>query len=69
FLFGSPFAFLTLVFILTDVHPSLILISTIIAVMSTFLSYKSNDIKQLFLSSIPNRGLPLVNLYGSNAKK
>lgn len=63
------FAFLILVFIFTGVHFSLVLISTIIALLSSFLSYKSNDIKQLFLSSIPNRGLPLVKLYGSNAKK
>ncbi|MEH2405914.1 hypothetical protein [Nostoc sp.] len=63
------FALLTLVFILKNVHLSLVLISTIIAVLSSLLSYKLNDIKQLFLSSIPNRGLPLVKLYDSNAKK
>ncbi|MEH2367682.1 aromatic ring-hydroxylating dioxygenase subunit alpha [Nostoc sp.] len=60
------FALLTLAFISIGANVTLVLISTIIAFLSYFLSDKSNNIKQLFFSSIPQRGLPLVKLYGSN---
>ncbi|MDF5711479.1 MAG: Rieske 2Fe-2S domain-containing protein [Nostoc sp. S4] len=57
------FALLTVVFILTDVNPSLVLISGIIAALSSFLLSKFQDIRQLFLTSLPSKGLPLVKLY------
>ncbi|MDZ8069187.1 MAG: Rieske 2Fe-2S domain-containing protein [Nostoc sp. DedQUE08] len=62
------FALLTLVFVSIGVNVSLVIISAILAFLSYFLSDKSNNIKQLFFSSIPQRGLPLVKLYGSNKK-
>ncbi|MBN3889811.1 MAG: hypothetical protein HWQ43_11760 [Nostoc sp. JL31] len=44
-------------------------LSSVIAALSYFLSSKCNDIKQLFLSSIPNKGLLLVKIYAIDAKK
>lgn len=63
------FTLLTLVFILTGIPLQLVLISTIIGALSFLLSYMSDDLRQLFLSSVSKRGLPLVKLYGSKAKK
>lgn len=63
------FALLTLVFIFIGIPLKLLLISTIISVLSLFCSYIFDDFRQLFLSSIPKRGLPLVKLYESNVKK
>jgi phenylpropionate dioxygenase-like ring-hydroxylating dioxygenase large terminal subunit len=57
------FALLTLVLILIGVPLKLVIISTIIGILSSFLSYISDDIRQLFLSSVPKRGLPLIKLY------
>ncbi len=63
------FTLLTLVFILIGIPLQLVLISTTIGVISFLLSYMSDDLRQLFLSSVSKRGLPLVKLYGSKAKK
>ncbi|WP_138501205.1 Rieske 2Fe-2S domain-containing protein [Nostoc sp. PA-18-2419] len=63
------FTLLTLVFILVSFPLKLVLISTIIGVLSSLLSYMSDESRQLFISSIPKRGLPLVKLYGNKAKK
>lgn len=62
------FALLTLVFLLIEIPLKLVLLSTIIAVLSLLFSYISDDIRQLFVSSISKRGLPLVKLYQSNEK-
>ena len=59
------FALLTLVFILIGIPLKLVLLSTIIGVLSLFFSYMSDEFRQLFFSSIPKRGLPLVQLYRS----
>ncbi|MGL5075308.1 MAG: Rieske 2Fe-2S domain-containing protein, partial [Waterburya sp.] len=63
------FGLLTLVLILIGIPLQLVLISTIMGVLSLLLSYMSDDFRQLFLSSISKRGLPLVQLYESKAKK
>lgn len=56
------FAVLTLVFVLIGI-PLLALISTTLSVLSLFFSYTLDVLRQLFISSIPIRGLPLVKLY------
>lgn len=65
----ASFALLTLVFLLIGTPLKLALISTSFGVLSLLFSYLSDDLRQRFFSSIPKRGLPLVELYGSNAKK
>jgi phenylpropionate dioxygenase-like ring-hydroxylating dioxygenase large terminal subunit len=65
---GLVFTLLTLVFILIGIPQQLILISTIIGVLSFLLSHMSDDLRQLFLSSVSKRGLPLVKLYGDKVK-
>jgi phenylpropionate dioxygenase-like ring-hydroxylating dioxygenase large terminal subunit len=62
------FTLLTLVSILIGVPLNLVLISTIIGVLSFLFSYMLDDIRELFFSSLPKRGLPLVKLYGGKAK-
>lgn len=59
------FALLTLVLSLFKIPLPLVLISPILGVLSLLLSYKLDELRHLFLSSIPQRGLPEVNLYQS----
>jgi phenylpropionate dioxygenase-like ring-hydroxylating dioxygenase large terminal subunit len=59
------FTLLALVFILIGLSLKLVLISTIIGLLSFGLLYMSDDIRQRFFSSVPKRGLPLVQLYES----
>lgn len=63
------FAVLTLVFVLIGIPLKLALISTTLGVLSLFFSYMLDDLRQLFVSSIPKRGIPLVKLYENNVKK
>ncbi len=60
---------LTLVFLLISIPIKLSLITTILAILSLLLSSVLEDFKQLFISSIPKIGLPVVTLYSSNKKK
>jgi phenylpropionate dioxygenase-like ring-hydroxylating dioxygenase large terminal subunit len=64
----GSFALLSLVLLLIGTPLKLALTSTIIGVLCSFLSYMADDLRQRFISSIPKRGLPLVEVYGSNAK-
>jgi phenylpropionate dioxygenase-like ring-hydroxylating dioxygenase large terminal subunit len=57
------FALLTLLFIFIGISVKLLLTLTIISVLSLLFSYLFDDFRQLFVSSIPKRGLPLVKLY------
>jgi hypothetical protein len=64
----GSFALLSLVLLLIGTPLKLALTSTIIGVLCSLLSYMADDLRQRFISSIPKRGLPLVEVYGSNAK-
>lgn len=61
------FSILTLILIIISTIISIplqiILISTILAVVSILLSSLTDDWRHLFLSSIPKRGLPVLNLF------
>ncbi|MBF2004594.1 MAG: Rieske 2Fe-2S domain-containing protein [Chlorogloeopsis fritschii C42_A2020_084] len=64
---GTGFlALLTLVLLLLGIPLKLVLTTTILGVLSLLCSYILEDFKQLFLSSIPKRGLPWVKPYQSN---
>lgn len=60
---------LTLVFLLIGIPLKIVLITPILGILSVLLSYVLGDLKQLFISSIPKRGLPVVTLYRRNEKK
>lgn len=62
------FALLTLVLILIGINLKVVILTTIFAVLSLLLSYISDDIRHLFISSLPKRGLPLMQLYKSQVK-
>jgi phenylpropionate dioxygenase-like ring-hydroxylating dioxygenase large terminal subunit len=59
----------TLVFLLIGISVKVLIIPIIIEILSLLLLYVLDDFKQLFISSIPKRGLPMVTLYRSNEKK
>lgn len=59
------FALLTLILLLIGSPLKLALISTVFEVLSLFFASKLDGLRQLFLSSIPQSGLPLVKLYSS----
>ncbi|MGB7439782.1 MAG: Rieske 2Fe-2S domain-containing protein [Coleofasciculaceae cyanobacterium] len=60
---AGVFALLSLVLVLIGIPVQLAVISTVLVVFSLILSYLSDDWRQLFFSSIPRRGLPIVKLY------
>ena len=60
---AGVFALLSLVLVLISLPVQLIAVSTVLSVLSLISSYLSDDWRQLFFSSIPRRGLPIVKLY------
>ncbi|ACK69420.1 Rieske (2Fe-2S) domain protein [Gloeothece citriformis PCC 7424] len=54
---------LTLVFSLLNLPLTLVLATTGLGVLSLFFSEKLEDIRHLFLSSIPRKGLPVVKVF------
>jgi phenylpropionate dioxygenase-like ring-hydroxylating dioxygenase large terminal subunit len=54
---------ITLIFLLIPISIKWGIVSTIIAIITLLLSNKIDDIRHLFMSSLPKKGLPRVNLY------
>ncbi|OUL20944.1 Rieske 2Fe-2S domain-containing protein [Nostoc sp. 106C] len=60
------FLLLTLVFMLIGISVKLVAIAIILSILSLLSTSFLDDFKQVFISSIPKRGLPVVTLYKSN---
>ncbi|MEA5598903.1 Rieske 2Fe-2S domain-containing protein [Rivularia sp. UHCC 0363] len=61
--FTAVLAILGLLLIIINLPLKIVLIPVLLGILSLICSYKLNSIRERFISSIPNRGLPVVKLY------
>ena len=61
--FTAVLAILALLLILINLPTKIVLIPVLLGILSLICSYKLGSIRERFISSIPKKGLPVVELY------